>query len=143
MGRIAIWRDTNLAAEGSKLSRVDLRGRLAGCSVDALLWTMSLFCGWTGAFLLVAPHRFQTPPYRALLPFGVWWGTLALCSGLGLLAVAVLRPRRWVALSVQGLAGLTLLALAVSFGQVGGWTGMLVYTLLGVGTFFAGLLPRA
>ncbi len=132
-----------MAAEGSKLSRVDLRGRLARCSVDALLWTMSLFCGWTGAFLLVAPHRFQTPPYRALLPFGVWWGTLALCSGVGLLAVAVLRPRRWVALCVHGLAGLTLLALAVSFGQVGGWTGMIVYTLLAVGTFFAGLLPRA
>jgi signal transduction histidine kinase len=131
-----------LAAEGSKLSRVDLRARLSGLSVEALLWTMSLFCGSMGAFLLVAPHRFQSPSYRALLPYGVWWGTLALCSGVGLLAVAVLRPRCWVTLCVHGMAGLTLLALAASFARIGGLTGLIVYTVLALGTALAGLLPR-
>ena len=131
-----------MTAEGSKLSRVDLRARLSGLSVEALLWTMSLFCGTMGAFLLVAPHRFQSPPYRALLPYGVEWGILALGSGLGLLAVAVLRPPRWVTLCVHGLAGLTLLTLAISFGRIGGLTGVIIYTLLALGTVFAGLLPR-
>ena len=103
---------------------------------------MSLFCGTIGAFLLVAPHRFQSLSYRALLPFGVWWGTLALCSGVGLLAVAVLRPARWVTLCVHGLAGLTLLMLAASFGRIGGLTGVVIYSLLALGTFVPGLLPR-
>jgi signal transduction histidine kinase len=121
---------------------VGLRARLSGLSVEALLWAMSLFCGSMGAFLLVAPHRFQSLSYRALLPYGLWWGTLALTSGVGLLAVAVLRPSRWATLCVHGMAGLTLLALAASFAWIGGLTGLIVYTLLGLGTAVAGLLPR-
>ncbi|MBW8873823.1 MAG: sensor histidine kinase [Acidobacteria bacterium] len=139
---MAIWRDTELSTEGSGAQGARLGERLARLSVEVLLWVMSLFCSTMGAFLLIAPHHFQTPPYRALLPYGIGWGALALASGVGLLAVAVLRPRRWVALSVHVMAGLTLLALAASFARVGGVNGVVVYTVLGLGTALGGLLPR-
>ncbi|HYX24603.1 MAG TPA: sensor histidine kinase [Thermoanaerobaculia bacterium] len=139
---MAIWRDTELATEGSGAQGERLGERLARLSVEVLLWAMSLFCGTMGAFLLIAPHHFQTLPYRALLPYGTGWGALALASGVGLLAVAVLRPRRWVALGVHAMAGLTLLALAASFAGVGGVNGVVVYTILGLGTAAGGLLPR-
>jgi signal transduction histidine kinase len=116
--------------------------RLTGLSPESLLWVTSLFCGFLGAFLLIAPHRFQTPSYRALLPHALAWGTLALASGLGMLSVAVLRPRRWVSALAHFFVGLTLLALAVSFFRVGAVAGGAMYTLLGLGTFAAGLLPR-
>ena len=120
-----------------------LRSRLSSLSIESLLWAAGLFCAFAGAFLLVAPHHFQSGPYKALLPFAIVWGTLALGSGVGLLAVAVLRPRRqWQGFCVHTLAGLTLLALAVSFGAVGAVTGVVVYFILGLGTIVAGLRPR-
>ncbi|HEX3553272.1 MAG TPA: sensor histidine kinase [Thermoanaerobaculia bacterium] len=139
---MAIWRDTELSTEGSGAQGWRPGERLARLSVEVLLWAMSLFCGTMGAALLIAPHHFQTPPYRTLLLYDIQWGTLALASGVGLLAVAVLRPRRWVALGVHALAGLTLLALATSFARVGGVTGAVVYAVLGLGTALGGLLPR-
>jgi signal transduction histidine kinase len=119
-----------------------LRHRLSGLSVESLLWALGLFCGFIGAFLLVAPHHFQTGFYAALLPYSLAWGMLSLASGVGLISVAVLRPPRWAALGVHTLAGLTLLALAVSFAMVGGLTGVVIYSVLGLGTLIAGLLPR-
>jgi signal transduction histidine kinase len=104
---------------------------------------MGLFCAFMGAFLLVAPHHFQTGPYEALLPYALVWGTLALGSGVGLLSVAVLRPRRqWQGFCAHVLAGLTLLALAASFGRVEAITGAIAYTILGSGTIIAGLRTR-
>ncbi|HEX4961163.1 MAG TPA: sensor histidine kinase [Thermoanaerobaculia bacterium] len=131
-----------MTLEGSESLGLRLRRRLEGLSVEVLLWAMSLFCVTMGAFLLVAPHHFQSPPYRALLPYGIGWGTLALASGVGLLAVAVLRPSRRLALGVHGLAALTLLILAASFAWVGGVTGGFIYSVLALGTFAGGLLPR-
>lgn len=119
-----------------------LRHRLSGLSVESLLWAMGLFCGFIGAFLLVAPHHFQTPFFRALTPFSQAWGTLSLLSGVGLITVAILRPRRWAAAGVHAMAALALLALAGSFAIVKGLTGAFIYTVLGLGTLIAGLLPR-
>jgi signal transduction histidine kinase len=112
--------------------------RLAGLSVDSLVWAVGLFCGFIGAFLLVAPHRFQGGPYKALLSQGLAWGSLALLSGVLLLVVVVLRPRRWLCVGVHVLAGVTLLALAVSFARVGARTGVLTYSIVGLATVFAG-----
>jgi len=112
--------------------------RLAGLSVDSLEWAVGFFCGFIGAFLLVAPHRFQGGPYKVLLSQGLAWGSLALLSGVLLLVVVVLRPRRWVSVAVHALAGLTLLALAVSFARVGARTGVLTYSTVGLATVFAG-----
>ena len=36
----------------------------AGLSAEILLWAMGLFCGFIGAFLLIAPHRFQSGSLR-------------------------------------------------------------------------------
>jgi signal transduction histidine kinase len=122
--------------EGSP--RLDSSARL---SPESLLWVTSLFCGFLGAFLLIAPHRFQTPSYRALLPHAFGWATLALASGVALLAVAVLRPRRWERCIAHVLVGVTLLVLAGSFVRVGALSGGLTYSLLGLATFAACLLP--
>ena len=119
-----------------------LRDSLSRLSAESLLWVTSLFCGFLGAFLLIAPHRFQTPSYQVLLAHALGWGTLALASGVGLLAVTVLRPGRWVSWIAHFLVGLTLLALAGSFFQIGALSGGLIYSLLGLGTFAACLLPR-
>jgi signal transduction histidine kinase len=119
-----------------------LRDSLSRLSPESLLWVTSLFCGFLGAFLLIAPHRFQTPSYQALLYHALAWGTLALASGVGLLAVAVLRPRRRESCVAHLLVGLTLLVLAGSFFQVGALSGGLTYSLLGLGTFAACRLPR-
>jgi signal transduction histidine kinase len=119
-----------------------LRDSLARLSPESLLWAVGLFCGFIGAFLLIAPHRFQTAPYEALLPYTLAWGTLALASGVGLLAVAVLRPRRWLECAAISLGGLTLLTLAASFVRVTAITGTMIYGTLGVGTLLACWLPR-
>jgi signal transduction histidine kinase len=136
--------------EGSPVNRAPERRpadnrvvrRLATLSPEILLWAMGLFCGVVGAFLLIAPHRFQSGPYEALLPHALVWGTFALVSGLGMLAVAVLRPRRWLSCLSHLLVGLALLALTVSFVRVGAVSGAVVYTVLAIGTFLACLLPR-
>src|ERR1700681_4473128 len=144
-GRIEAWRNTQLAKESSgrtgESSREGLRERLTGLSVDSLVWAVGFFCGFIGAFLLVAPHRFQGSPYRVLQANGLAWGSLALLSGVLLLVAFMLRPRRWVSVTVHALAGVTLLALAVSFARVGARTGIFTYSLLGLATIFAGLRP--
>jgi signal transduction histidine kinase len=123
--------------------RSGANGLLNRLSIESLLWAMGLFCAFTGSFVLVAPHHFRTPVYEALRLHGPWWGTLAVVSGSGLLAVAILRlPRRW-SLTAHTLAGLSLLALAASFGLTLSWTGAIAYTVLGLGTLAAGLLPRS
>ena len=118
------------------------RNTRTGLSTETLLWSVGLFCGFVGAFLLVAPHHFRSQPYEALLPYAIVWGTLALASGVGLLAVAVLRPARWLGFCVHALAGLTLLALAASFARVGAITGIIAYSVMGLGTIGAGLMSR-
>ncbi|HYO11596.1 MAG TPA: sensor histidine kinase [Thermoanaerobaculia bacterium] len=116
--------------------------RLGDLSTDSLRWTMGFFCGLVGAFILVAPHHFGAPVYAALRPYSSWWGTLSLTAGVALMAVEILRPRRWIVLLVHGLLGAALLGLAASFAWVQGWTGLISYTILGLGTIFAGLRPR-
>jgi signal transduction histidine kinase len=119
-----------------------LSQRLSGLSVEVLLWAMGLFCAFVGAFLLVSPHHFQSGPYEALLPYALAWGTLSLVAGLGLLAVTVMGPPRWVSCAVHALVGLTLLALAASFARVNAVSGALVYTIFGAGILFACRLSR-
>jgi signal transduction histidine kinase len=119
-----------------------LSQRLSGLSVEVLLWAMGLFCSFVGAFLLVSPHHFLSTPYEALLPYALAWGTLSLVAGLGLLAVAVMRPPRWVSYAVHLLAGLTLLALAASFSRVSAVSGVVMYATFGVGILLACRLSR-
>ncbi|MFL6293727.1 MAG: ATP-binding protein [Thermoanaerobaculia bacterium] len=116
-------------------------------SAESLRWTLGTYCAFVGAFMLVAPHRFTSSVYAAMTPYRGLWGMAALAAGVALLALAILRPDRWVVLLGHGLAGVTLLALSVSFLQSRAWTGMIAYGVLGIGTMMAGsltgTLPRA
>ncbi|MFL6202887.1 MAG: ATP-binding protein [Thermoanaerobaculia bacterium] len=116
-------------------------------SAESLRWTLGTYCAFVGAFMLVAPHRFTSSVYAAMTPYRGLWGMAALAAGVALLALAILRPDRWVVLLGHGLAGVTLLALSISFLQSRAWTGMIAYGVLGIGTMMAGsltgTLPRA
>jgi signal transduction histidine kinase len=109
-------------------------------SAESLRWILGLYCAFIGAFMLVAPHRFTGAQYLGLLPFRAAWGVLALTAGVGLLAVAILRPRLPWRLLGHGLGGISLLALAYSFARTSIWTGASVYCVLGVGLVLAGAL---
>jgi signal transduction histidine kinase len=111
-------------------------------SPEVFLWAMGLFCGFVGAFVLIAPHRFNAPSYYALLPYAFGWGTLSLASGMAMLAVAVLRPRRALCFAAHLGVGVTLLGLAASFFRVGALSGAVCYIIMGLGTFGAFLLRR-
>jgi signal transduction histidine kinase len=110
-------------------------------SPESLRWGVGLFCSLLGSFVLVAPHRFAAAPYEALAPYRSLWGCAAFAAGVALLAVAVVRPRPWVGLSVHALAAAVMVLLAVSFGQEGVWPGVVSYSLLGLATALAGFLP--
>ena len=132
-------RDTRVLSEGSRAS---VTPGVRSLSPEIFLWAMGLFCGFVGAFVLIAPHRFNTPSYDALLPYAFGWGTLSLASGMAMLAVAVLGPRRAWCFAAHLCVGVTLLALGMSFFRVGATSGGVCYTVLGLGTFGAFLLRR-
>ncbi|HET9211025.1 MAG TPA: ATP-binding protein [Thermoanaerobaculia bacterium] len=110
-------------------------------SPESLRWVMGLFCAFGGAFVLVAPHRFASPPYQALASFRGAWGIAALAAGVALLSVAVMRPRPWARLAAHILGSVTLLSLAASFARDLIWSGMVAYVVLGTATALAGFLP--
>ena len=111
-------------------------------STESLRWVLGLYCAFVGAFVLVAPHRFAGPLYIGLAPYRTGWGVMALAGGVSLLAVAILRYRQGTILLGHLLAGATFLTLAATFGQSRAWTGVIAYSVLGLGVLFAGLLPR-
>jgi signal transduction histidine kinase len=111
-------------------------------SAESLRWILGFFCSFIGASILVVPHRFTGAQYGGLTPYRTLWGGGALLAGVALLAVAILRPRRGVALLGHLLAGASLLLLALTFAQTEIWTAATVYAVLGLGTMLAGLLPR-
>jgi signal transduction histidine kinase len=107
---------------------------LAGLSVDTLQWSLGFLCAWIGAFMLVAPHQFESAPYAFLRPYLAGWGLLGLAAGIALLSVPVTRPQPATTAVIQGAVGVALLALALGFARVGAWTGVLFYLALGLGT---------
>ncbi|HEX6863340.1 MAG TPA: hypothetical protein VF414_11020, partial [Thermoanaerobaculia bacterium] len=117
-----------------------LGARLARLSPEGLRWTMGFFCAFVGAFILVAPHHFVGRPYTSLRPYAAAWGTWSLLAGVFLLAVSILKPRRSVGVLVHALVATAFFALAATFGSSGAWSGMISYTVLGVGTILAAFL---
>lgn len=95
-----------------------------------------------GAMMLVAPHRFESLVYRALIPQLPVWGIALLGFGGGLLATAILRPGRSVRIVLHLLAGGAVLTLAYGFAVVGGWTGTSNWAVLGTGLAMAPFLER-
>ena len=114
-----------------------LRAILGGLSVDTLQWSLGLLSAGIGAFMLVAPHQFEIPPYAFLLPYLAGWGLVGLAAGIALLSVPVTRPSPTTTAVIQGVVGLALLGLAFGFARAGAWTGVAFYLTLGLGTPFA------
>ena len=115
------------------------RPRLA-LRLGLLQWSVGGFCGIVGALTFVTPHQFVGPAYRLLRPYLPWWGLLCLLGGGALISVALLSPRRRLTLVAHWLAALPLLLLGLSAGAAGGWTGLIAYSLLALGTAIAPLL---
>ncbi|MCL4369058.1 MAG: ATP-binding protein [Chloroflexi bacterium] len=116
-------------------------------AVSILPWAVGFFYALTGTMMLVTPHQFTSIAYVTLRPHLGLWGTAFLALGVCLLAVAVLAPPRRLVVVVHLLAGLGLLLLASGFVAVSGWTGVINFGALGLGTALAPLLqpggPRA
>ena len=108
---------------------------------DSLRWMMGLFCSFIGAFMLVAPHQFDSGVYAPMRPFRTVWAIAALCSGVGLVAVTVLRSQRPARLAAHGAVSLVLLVLAGARALAGSWNGTALYGVLGVAMLAAN--PRA
>jgi signal transduction histidine kinase len=118
---------------------MERRGPAGALAVEPLQWCLGLFCALTGAFMLVAPHQFESPPYAAFFRYLPAWALLALAAGSALLSVPATRPGRRATAVVQLAVGLALLGLAVGFAGIGGWTGVILYSILGIGTALAAL----
>jgi signal transduction histidine kinase len=108
----------------------------------SLRWMMGLFCSFIGAFMLVAPQQFDSAIYASMRPFREVWAIAALCSGVGLVAVTVLRSRRPERLAAHGAVSVVLLVLAGARALAGSWNGTVLYGLLGIAMLAAIARPR-
>jgi signal transduction histidine kinase len=113
--------------------------------VSALHWSAGVLLAVFGALVLVAPHQFAGPAYVALQPNLALWGGSFLAVGVSLFATLghhrhARGPReiRW-AQAARLAAGFVLLLLASGFVPTRGWTGVVVYGVLGVGCLLAAL----
>jgi signal transduction histidine kinase len=125
---------------GAPASPRGVAGALRTLAIDTLQWVVGLWSAAAGAFMLVAPHQFATPTYARLLPHLFLWGIACLGSGIGLLSVPILRPRRGATVALHAASGLVLLALAASF-SIG--LGLILSACLGLAVWLAALLPGA
>lgn len=109
--------------------------------VQTLEWMVGGFCAIIGALMLIAPHQFAIPAFSALQPYLGWWGGSFLFIGAMLLIVTALAlpgSVRWIA---RLGASATLLMLARGFWLIHGWTGVVVYGVLGLGLILSVFLP--
>src|SRR3954467_11955291 len=116
----------------SVMSRVMARPRVT-LRLGLFQWAVGGFCAIVGALTFMTPHQFIGPAYRLLRPYLPWWGLLCLLGGGALISVALLSPRRSLMLLAHGLAAAPLLLLGISAGAAGGWTGLIVYSMLAIG----------
>ena len=110
--------------------------------VAPLRWAVGAQCAVIGALILVEPHHFGAPVYKALQPNLELWGAAFLSAGTALLCVTVLAPRAVISVGVHVLAAAVLLLMAFGFGASGVWTGVANYGALALGTVLAATIPR-
>src|SRR5687767_9013619 len=121
----------------------DLARPRVALRIGLMQWAVGGFCGIVGALTFVTPHQFIGPAYGLLRPYLPWWGLLCLLGGGALISVALLSPGRRPTLMAHGLAAAPIVLLGLSAGAAGGWTGLTVYTVLGIGTAVAPLLSSS
>ena len=105
--------------------------------IGILQWAAGGFCGVVGALVFVTPHQFVGPSYALLRPYLSWWGLLCLLGGGALVTAALLAPRRLYLLAAHLFAALPIVVLGISAAAAGGWTGLTVYSTLGLGILLA------
>ncbi|MGH2457957.1 MAG: response regulator [Chloroflexota bacterium] len=130
--------DTGLGARLSRRGAVTVT--IERSRINTLQVTVGAFCAIMGASILVVPYHFGGVTYAVLQPYLPEWGVAFLLAGPGLIATAVLAPRRSLVVGVHGLAGAVLLLVALGFGANGAVTGLVVYGVLGLGTAAAPFL---
>lgn len=116
--------------------------RLPTLSTGTLRWAVATFLATTGAMMLVAPHQFGSVAYMALRPYMALWGAAFLALGIALLAVAMLDHPRPIQVAAHLLAGAGLLILAWGYIPAKGWTGLINFAVLGLGTALVPVLTR-
>jgi len=121
-------------------SRIPLADRLRPLSVNALRWWAGCFCGFLGAFMIVAPQEFAGPTYRAINLQPLSWGVAFVLSGFILLAAA-LRARRRLLLLGHGMAAGVFALLGGGFAGAGGWAGAAVYGVVAIGLLVTSVVP--
>lgn len=95
-------------------------------------WAAGGLLAFIGALMLVAPHQFASSAYAPLQPQLAWWSVMFLLVGAALLVVSALQPRLWVWRTVWCAAATALVLLASCLWRVGGWTGVVVYGVMGL-----------
>src|SRR5205807_9721777 len=80
-------------ADAGALSQPSSPG-IAPLRITSLQWAVGGLCAAMGALMLVAPLQFASSAYTPLRPQLAWWGAGFIVAGVGLVAVAVLQPRR-------------------------------------------------
>jgi len=132
-----------LSGRGTWLHQGRLRavcGR--GPQITTLQWTVGALCAVLGVLLVIVPHQFVNPQSAALQPHLVPVGFALLLSGAGLLATAILAPRRRIVCGAHLLAGGVLLVVMSTFVSSGRWAGVVDSAILGVGTILAPFVSR-
>lgn len=109
--------------------------------VNTLQWMVAGFCAIIGALMLVAPHQFASPAFTPLQPYLGWWGSVFLAVGAALSLVTGLALRGGLVTLARLSASGILLMLATCFWLVQGWTGVIVYGVMGAGMAIAAFLP--
>jgi signal transduction histidine kinase/CheY-like chemotaxis protein/HAMP domain-containing protein len=104
-------------------------------------WAVGALCAFFGALMLVEPHQFGSTVYRIIQPHLSVGGAGFLVAGGGLLGVAAVSPRVVVARAAHIVVAGALLLLASAFAGAAGWTGVAVYSVLGLGTLVAASAP--
>src|SRR5207245_9924396 len=102
--------------------------------IRRLQWAAAIFSLFIGEMMLTVPHRFWGPAYTAVLPDLALWGLGFVAAGSGLLAVAVLAPRRGLVVAAHLAAAAVLLGLARGLALAGVGAGAPAYLALSVGT---------
>src|SRR5688500_4779898 len=110
--------------------------------IGTLQWAVGSFCSAIGALALVAPHQFAGPTFAFLQADIGSWGAVLFTAGVALVACAALSAPRSLVTVAHLFAGAVLLFLAGGFAATGGWSGTVVYSVLGAGTVVGGFLPR-
>jgi signal transduction histidine kinase len=107
--------------------------------VNSLHWAAGALLAVFGALVLVAPHHFASPAYAPFQPSLGLWGASFLAVGMALIATIGADPRRPWGSAAGVAAGAVLLLLASGFWRTRGWTGVVVYGVLGLGCLVATL----